>query len=54
MHAWYPLISKNSFNLCLKEYKEEQLVICEGRSFQYLGPVNIIIFFAKIVRVRGR
>ena len=38
MNAWYPII-KNSFSLRLKEYKDEQLVICGGRSFQYLGPV---------------
>ena len=49
----YPL-NKNCFNLRLKENKDREEVISVGRSFQYLGPVNIIVFLANMVRVRGR
>ena len=45
---------KKSLNLRLKENKDKQRVISSGRSFQYLGPVKLIVLFAKRVRVRGR
>ena len=46
--------NKCFFKLHLNEDIFMQRVSSWGRLFQNIGPVNMIVFFAKIVRVRGR
>ena len=47
-------LSKYCFSLRLKEDIVIHKEISLGSSFQYFGPVNIIVFWANMVRVRGR